>query len=38
MVLFGYSLIPRKLMKAIPMRPVIMKVIPIPRRGFGTWL
>ncbi len=38
MILVGYSLIPRKLMKAMPMSPVIMKVIPIPRRGLGTWL
>lgn len=28
-------LIPRKLMKAMPMSPVMMNVIPTPRRGFG---
>ena len=36
-VLF-YNLIPRKLMKAIPIRPVIINVMPMPRNGFGTLL
>ena len=29
---------PRKLMKAIPISPVIINVIPTPRNGFGILL
>lgn len=27
---------PKKLMKAIPIRPVIINVMPMPRKGLGT--
>jgi hypothetical protein len=32
-----YNLIPIKLMNAIPINPVMMKVIPSPRKGAGTF-
>ena len=35
-VVICYSFMPRKLMKAMPISAVMMKVMPIPRRGFGT--
>ena len=31
-------LMPMKLMKAMPMSPVMMNVMPSPFRGAGTWL
>ena len=37
MILQIQSLMPRKLMKAIPIRAVMMKVMPTPRRGPGTF-
>ena len=33
---FYYNLIPKKLMKAIPIKPVMIKVIPNPFNGAGT--
>lgn len=32
-----YNWIPRKVMKAIPISPVSMKVVPAPRSGAGTF-
>jgi|TARA_B110000090_G_scaffold45267_1_gene51099 hypothetical protein len=32
-----YNLIPMKLINAIPIKPVIIKVIPRPRKGAGTF-
>ena len=34
----SYKLIPMKIMNARPMRPTVMKVMPIPLRGLGTLL
>ena len=35
--LFYYNLIPIKLINAIPIKPVMIKVIPSPRKGAGTF-